>query len=127
MKKITQNAINAFLAKSYFSQSNTQVRIGGGIQGANISELFLFGNKIAIKDFDSGTIYISMARWGSVTTRERLSGLPSISIGQRNWDQYLYINNDLNNGILLDPCKWYSIDTQLNVKELRSAPFFPKV
>lgn len=49
--------------------------------------LYLHDNAIARHTADG--IEISMAGWETVTTRERLNGLPGVSISQRAGVQYL--------------------------------------
>ena len=105
MKKITQNAINAFYNKSNFNQSNTSV-IYGDITGNDVSHLYLFNNHIAQYNHDTKVLKINLCGWGSVTTRERLNGLSGVSIGQTNFIQYL-------NGVeLVDLSKWHIIKGQ---------------
>ena len=64
MRKVTQNSINAFLARKSGTFDNTST---------DGDALFLFGNKIAEHRADG--IYITTADWASVTTKERLKGL----------------------------------------------------
>lgn len=76
MRKTTRTAVNAFLAGNKITVSNTTT---------DGQSLFLFGNKIAEKRTDG--IYITNAGWKSATTKERLNGLPGVSINQDkgNW------------------------------------------
>ncbi len=80
MKKITQNAINAFMNNDKFCESNTRVALVPDEQLKRLKvELYLFDNLIAYKWIDEieGTTnhYISSAGWSTSTTRERLNGL----------------------------------------------------
>jgi len=70
MRKITQNAIKAFIEKKSFKSGNTEVRDN------NIkTEFYLHGNLIAYKNKKG--FYISSCGWETNTTRERLNGLLS--------------------------------------------------
>lgn len=75
MRQITQEATEAFNGNYHFSKSNTKVLVIG-----DITEMYLFGNKIARKL--GNEIYITLANWNTATTRERLSGLASIHLKQ---------------------------------------------
>ena len=94
-RRITQEICSAFLNGYKMSKSNSHVTITD--EGA---ELYLHDNKIAKRE--NGKLLVSMAGWDSVTTRERLNGLPGVSIFQKDWEQYL-------NGEIIDPCGWYTI------------------
>ncbi len=82
MRKITQKAINNFMAKIAFSQDNTMVKIED-----NNSYLYLHHNLIA-KNVNN-ELFISNCGWFSNTTKERLNGLPGVSICQKNHIWYL--------------------------------------
>jgi len=83
MRKITKESVNAFLNRKQFSKSNMSVTIEEGI-----TYLKLHNNKIAALLGD-GRMWISNAGWKSNTTKERLNGLPNVSIYQRNWVWFL--------------------------------------
>lgn len=70
--------IKAFLERRYCKVSNTET------DGNN---LILFGNLIAYHK--GGNIYISSAGWRTVTTKDRLNGLPGVSISQKQGSWYL--------------------------------------
>jgi hypothetical protein len=76
MKKITQQSVNAFINDLQFSKDNTIVKAGG-----EVTNLFLHGNLIAHKI--QGRMFISNCGWFTRTTKERLNGLPNVSIYQR--------------------------------------------
>tara|TARA_R110000803_G_scaffold35870_1_gene77317 strand:- start:3781 stop:4092 length:312 start_codon:yes stop_codon:yes gene_type:complete len=80
--KITKDAVNAFLNGKNFKRSNTQVVVHG-----DDALLSLFGNTIARKVGDK--LYITHCGWETMTTRERLNGLPNVSIYQKNFQWYL--------------------------------------
>lgn len=81
-RKITTNAINAFISGRPFSSSNTTVEVEG-----NSVRLYLHGNLIAKKE--DGKLYVTNAGWQSNTTKERLNGLPGVSVSQKNYEWYL--------------------------------------
>jgi len=86
MRKITEQAVNAFLNNETFNKSNMTVT-----SERNENKMYLHGNLIA-KANEKGDIYISNAGWFSNTTKERLNGLGQrlgFSIYQKNWEWYL--------------------------------------
>lgn len=83
-RKITEEAVAAFLAGRPYCKSNTTVAIQEGI---GISRLILRGNMIAKLAF--GKLWISTAGWNTVTTRECLNGIPGVSVYQRKGQLYL--------------------------------------
>ena len=83
MRAITQDSVNAFLNKKNFKKDNMQVAEMGGKW-----YLKLHNNIIAVLH-DCGTLMISNAGWFSNLTKERLNGLPNVSIVQRNFVWYL--------------------------------------
>lgn len=84
MRKITKEAVNAFINDRSFNQGNTSVRVYGDITG-----LYLHGHLIAQRDTTDNTLHITSAGWETNTTRERLNGIPGVSISQRKWTWYL--------------------------------------
>jgi hypothetical protein len=82
-RKITQESVQKFLDGVPFKKSNMEVSREG-----TIYYLKLHGNKIAALESD-GKMWISNAGWKSNTTKERLNGLPGVSIYQRNWVWFL--------------------------------------
>jgi hypothetical protein len=83
MRKITKEAVSAFLERRTFRKSNMSVEeIGGQYR------LKLHGNSIANID-EIGVLSISNAGWASNTTKERLNGIPGVRIHQKNWTWYL--------------------------------------
>ena len=81
-RKITNESIRKFLDCIPFKLSNTEV-----VREGTIYYLKLFGNKIAA--IDNGRMWISNAGWDSNTTKERLNGLPGVSINQKKGEWYL--------------------------------------
>lgn len=83
MRKITKQSVESFLNRTPFKKSNMEVQIDGGV-----TYLKLHGNKIAAL-LSNGKMWVSNAGWFSNTTKERLNGLPGVSIYQKNWNWYL--------------------------------------
>lgn len=85
MRKVTKEAVSAFLGGQKYSKSNTST------DGKN---LYLHGNLIARRGSDG--IQITNAGWPSNTTKERLNGIPGVSISQKAgvW----YLNGNAWNG-----------------------------
>lgn len=87
-RKITNESVRAFLCWEDFRKSNMEV--SQSIQGTH---MYLHGNEIARieRDFENekDTISITDAWWNTNTTKERLNGIPWVSIVQRNFKWYL--------------------------------------
>lgn len=83
MRQITSDSINAFLNRKTFTRQNMKVREMNGK-----FYLKLHNNIIAVLN-PEGTLQITNAGWQSNTTKERLNGLPNVSIYQKNWVWYL--------------------------------------
>ena len=83
MRKITEDAIRAFRNNRNFKRGNTEVRIMD-----NSRQLRLHGNVIAEYAAD-GALWISSAGWTTATTKERLNGLPNVSIYQTDFQWFL--------------------------------------
>lgn len=79
MRQITCDAVDAFVNGRRFKRANTEVRGKG---------YYLHGHKIAWYDF-RGRLWISNCGYQTVTTKERLNGLPNVNIKQKNWQWYL--------------------------------------
>lgn len=102
MRQITIDAIRAFRNGDDFKRGNTQVKT---YAHSNYRELLLHGNVIA--DMNEDGLYISnggyippRTRWhttaksvddycGSITTKERLNGLPNVFIHQKEFQWVL--------------------------------------
>lgn len=87
MRKITENAVNAFIAGKDWKQGNTQVvsistydSLGGPVTGA---KLYLHGNLIAQRFDHLQGAQITTAGWPTLTTKERLNGILS-AIGNKS-------------------------------------------
>lgn len=79
MRKITREAVDAFMNGYYYKKSNMEVTCG---------EMYLHGNKIAWFDVNK-QLWISTCGWLSNTTKERLNALPNVHIQQANFDWFL--------------------------------------
>lgn len=78
MRKITEQSINAFMAGKEFKKGNMTVTVK-----ENVTILSLHNNPIAYRYNDpEKTLSITNAGWQSNTTKERLNGLPNVSIRQ---------------------------------------------
>ena len=87
MRKITQEAYQAFINKKPFKKSNTEVQV---LEDSGVVQLLLFDNTIAKQV--GGILSITSAGWPTNTTKERLNSLPGVHIQQRKGVWYL---NDL--------------------------------
>lgn len=85
MRKITQQAVNAFYAGVNFTSSNTDIIR----HDRNKVEMSLFGNCIASLDLKTKIVTITNAGWKSNTTKERLNALNGVSISQKKGEWYL--------------------------------------
>ena len=83
MRKITKESVNAFLSGKTFSKGNMSV-----VKDGETFRLKLHGNTIATID-ELGVLSVSNAGWASNTTKERLNGIPGVSVHQKNWNWYL--------------------------------------
>ena len=78
MRKITKNSIQALIAGNHLCKDNTLV---------TEDTLFLHGNPI-IQVREDG-VYIQTAGWNSITTKERLNGLPGVTVYTRKGQLFL--------------------------------------
>lgn len=96
MRKITHEAIQALYNQEKFKKDNTSVEVH-----ENVTVLKLHGNTIALLYNDpNNTLSVTNAGWFSNTTKERLNGLPNVSISQKKgiW----YLNGEKWDGKLID-------------------------
>lgn len=84
MKKVTKAAVSAFVKGENFNSANTQVLVWG-----NEVVLKLHKNVIAMRLINERTFKIRNANWFSNTTKERLNGLPNVTIQQKNFEWFL--------------------------------------
>ena len=97
-RQVTKEIVKAFMNDQAKRVSNSEVHTD-----FNSTRLYLFDNLIAIKKKDTGKIEVSMAGYPTVTTRERLNGIPGVSITQRNFKQFL-------NGKEIETDKFYAVN-----------------
>lgn len=83
MRKITQDAVSAFMQRKPFKQSNTEVAIY-----PSDTRMYLFGHLIAVIDL-MGNIEVTTAGYFTNTTKERLNGIPTVSVNQKNFEWFL--------------------------------------
>jgi len=91
MRKITQQAVDAFNKGKPFKSGNTEVKVD--VWGAR--EMFLHNNLIATQ-FPEGGLEITTAGWNTPTTRERLNGLNGVSVNVSKGQ--LYLNGEVWDG-----------------------------
>jgi hypothetical protein len=85
MKKITREAVSAFMEARSFRKSNMTIEVQ-----PNVTIMRLYGHPIAYRYNDpERTLSISNCGWFTNTTKERLNALPNVRIHQRNWQWYL--------------------------------------
>ena len=82
MRAITRDAIEAFGWGEPFSRDNTRVAVHG-----ECVTLLLHDNAIARRDGSS--LIIRTAGWPTTTTKERLNGLPGVSVSTSKGVLYL--------------------------------------
>lgn len=96
MKQITKKAIDKFMNAESFKRDNTEV-----VVLPNVTILKLFDNEIAYLYNDpERTLSITNRGWFTKTTKERLNGIPRVSIRQSKGQWYL--NDALWDGKLID-------------------------
>ena len=87
MRQITIDSIRAFRNGNKFKRGNMEVRVfldwPTPQTCIKISQLRLHGNIIAT--LSNAGLEISTCGWNTVTTRERLNGLPGVHLIQRNF------------------------------------------
>jgi len=86
MRRVTKEAVTALYNSTAFKKGNTSVEIL-----PNVSILYLHGHRIAYLYNDPNkTLSITNCGWFSNTTKERLNGLPGVSISQKAGTWYLF-------------------------------------
>ena len=96
MRKITAQSVDAFMNARPFKKDNMQVEVL-----LNCTIMRLYGNAIAYRYNDPDrTLTITNCGWLSNTTKERLNGIPGVSINQKKGQWYL--NGEVWNGNLKD-------------------------
>jgi hypothetical protein len=96
MRKITEESVDAFMNARKFKKSNMEIEVL-----PNVTVMKLHGNPIAFRYNDpERTLSITDAGWRTNTTKERLNGIPNVSIQQKNWEWFL--NGDKWDGDMID-------------------------
>lgn len=86
----------AFMEARPFKKDNMTIEVL-----PNVTIMSLFGNRIAYRYNDpERTLSITNAGWFSNTTKERLNGIPGVSINQKKGEWYL--NGNQWDGKLID-------------------------
>lgn len=85
-RKITTESVNAFMSARPFNKGNMTVELSPLGQ---VVVMKLHGNAIARRDIGSNTIEVTSAGWETTTTKERLNGLPGVSVCQKNFVWFL--------------------------------------
>ena len=83
MRKITSNAVNAFMCREPFKQSNTEV----AVYPAD-TRMYLHGHLIAVIDL-TGNIKVTNAGYFTNTIKERLNGIPTVTVNQKGSEWFL--------------------------------------
>jgi len=98
MRKITKQAVAAFLNKEEFAKDNTQVSYD---PIEDLSIMRLYGNLIAKKHWKgSENLWINLCGWNTPTTRERLNGFPNVSIHTKKGTPYLNGYEMISDGLV---------------------------
>lgn len=71
------------MRREQFKQSNTEVAIY-----PTDTRMYLHGHLIAVIDL-MGNIYVTNAGYFTNTTKERLNGIPTVSVKQKNFEWFL--------------------------------------
>ena len=84
-RKITTDTVNAFMSAKPFSRANSSVYVELDIVTHEQLEVFmsLHGHDIARRKIGSNDIEVTNADYFTNTTKERLNGLPGVSVCQR--------------------------------------------
>jgi hypothetical protein len=74
MRKVTEQISRAFHAGLPRKIGNTRT------DGTSV---WLNGNKIITKNLETGDIWVTLAGWNTVTTRERINGIAGLGVYQQ--------------------------------------------
>lgn len=88
MRKVTQQASEAFMNALNFKSGNTQVIVKNWDKGLAVG-LYLHGNLIAERFTSANVLKITNCDYFTNTTKERLNSLPNVSIQQKAGIWYL--------------------------------------
>ena len=104
MRKITQNAADAFVSGRKFASGNTQVDAYTA-DDKTVARMYLHGNQIAYKC--NGELLVTLAGWPTPTTRERLNGLLETIGKERSFHQQNY--SQFYGSELIDAHQWLKV------------------
>lgn len=85
MRKVTNKAVQKFLAFEPFKLANTKVEI----DSFNGDALLKLHNHLIARLTPNGDLFITSAGWNTNTTKERLNAIPNVSIVQKNYRWFL--------------------------------------
>lgn len=91
-RKITTLAIKAFMSGEAFNRDNTSVEIRNFKDEARLSAVLkLHGNVIArrVLSCNDNLLEVCDGNWQTNTTKERLNGIPGVSICQKKGQWFL--------------------------------------
>lgn len=88
-RQITTQACNAFMSAKPFNKDNMSVVVEP--VSFPLVHMYLHGNLIAKRFIEEGktVLMVSNAGWATSTTKERLNGIPGVSVVQRKGVWYL--------------------------------------
>jgi len=85
MRKITEEAVNAFNNSLPFKKSNTEVEVL-----PNVTIMRLHGNSIAFRyNNHDQTLSVTNCGWQTNTTKERLNAINGVNIRQKSGQWFL--------------------------------------
>ncbi|WP_055128545.1 hypothetical protein [Pseudomonas mediterranea] len=85
-RKVTEQAVSAFLAGRVGCFNNTTVELS---PLGKVVVLKLHGNAIARRDLNGNHMEVCNGGWSSNTTKERLNGIPGVRVNQKNFEWFL--------------------------------------
>lgn len=89
-RKITTAAIEAFMSGRVFNRDNTSVEVRSFKDETRVSAVLkLHGNVIARRTLDGQLLEVCDGNYQSNTTKERLNGIPGVSVVQKKGLWYL--------------------------------------
>lgn len=92
MRKITKQTVEAFENNQNFKSRNMKIS-----SDQFMNRMWLHNNLIAVKDHVNNVLKVSLAGWNTKVTRERLNGIPGVSVSTRKGQAFLNGNPIENN------------------------------